>query len=67
MLKLGMSKPWPKALEAIAGTQKMSIESMKNYFKPILDFMEKELEKNGEIPGFGGMINLIKELHERLE
>lgn len=55
MLKLGMSKPWPNALEAIAGTSKMSIEPMKNYFKPILDFMKNEVEKNGEIPGFGGM------------
>lgn len=56
MLKLGFSKPWPQALQVIAGTPKMSIASIKNYFQPFLDYAKNELDKNGEIAGYGGMI-----------
>ncbi len=51
-MKLGSSKPWPVALEAITGNKTMSISSLKNYFQPLLEHMTKELDENGEVSGF---------------
>lgn len=56
MLKMGKSQPWPEPLEAMTGSRKMSVEPMKNYFKPLLEHMEKELMESGEVIGFGGEI-----------
>lgn len=55
MMKLGFSKGWPTALEAITGSKTMSISSLKNYLQPLLDYMANELDENGEVPGFGGL------------
>ncbi|CAL8095791.1 unnamed protein product [Orchesella dallaii] len=53
MMKLGFSKGWPVALEAMTGTRDMSILPLANYFKPLLEYIDKELAANGETPGFG--------------
>jgi peptidyl-dipeptidase A len=44
MMQLGASKPWPDALEAVAGTREMSAEPMVAYFQPLLTWLAKENE-----------------------
>lgn len=45
-LKLGTSKHWELALEAITGTKELSASALLQYFKPLHDFL---LEKNAEL------------------
>ena len=42
MLQLGSSKPWPEALEAIAGTQKMDGAAMLDYYAPLISFLKDQ-------------------------
>ena len=42
MLAMGASKPWPEALEAIAGTRKMSAEPIIEYFEPLMTYLQEE-------------------------
>ncbi|CAG7837457.1 unnamed protein product [Allacma fusca] len=53
MMKLGFSKPWPEALEAITGSREMSIEPLLNYFTPLIQFFDEELAAAGESDCFG--------------
>ena len=39
MLKLGSSKDWDIALEAITGTRNMSAEPLVEYFQPVMDWL----------------------------
>jgi len=52
LMELGASKPWPEALEVIVGKREMDASSILNYFKPLLEFLKKENEKNGEYVGW---------------
>lgn len=52
-MKLGFTRGWPTALQAITGNRTMSIAPLLNYFKPLFDLMSKDLEDNGEEPCFG--------------
>ena len=45
MLSLGQSKEWPDAMEIMTGQRTFSIEPLKEYFKPLLDWL-KEQNKN---------------------
>ena len=45
MLKLGSSRPWPDALEAISGTRKMSADSILEYFQPLMEWLTEENRK----------------------
>jgi peptidyl-dipeptidase A len=40
MLALGMSKPWPEALEAITGQREMDGRALIAYFEPLLSWLE---------------------------
>ncbi len=42
MLKLGASKPWPDALEALTGTREMSGKALVDYFAPLSAWLKKE-------------------------
>ncbi len=44
MLAMGASKPWPEALEAIAGTREMDGGAMIEYFEPLMTYLKKENE-----------------------
>ena len=39
---MGKSKPWPKALKAMTGSEKMSVEPLKNYFRPLDLWLRKK-------------------------
>lgn len=42
MLELGASKPWPDALEAIAGTRKMDAGPLLEYFQPLQQWLKQQ-------------------------
>jgi peptidyl-dipeptidase A len=42
MLAMGMSRPWPDALEAFTGTREISAEPMVEYFRPLLSWMREQ-------------------------
>ncbi len=44
MLAMGSSKPWPDALEAIAGTREMDAGAMLEYFEPLQAYLATENE-----------------------
>ncbi|WP_109809390.1 M2 family metallopeptidase [Sphingosinithalassobacter portus] len=42
MLKMGMSKPWPDALEAFTGSREISGEAMMEYFAPLKAWLDEQ-------------------------
>ena len=42
MLQLGSSKPWPEALQTIAGTQTMDGAAMLDYYAPLITFLKEQ-------------------------
>ncbi|XP_077986222.1 angiotensin-converting enzyme 2-like [Glandiceps talaboti] len=46
MLRLGKSKPWPEAMMAIAGTDKMESRAFVEYFKPLDEWLNTQIADN---------------------
>jgi peptidyl-dipeptidase A len=44
MLAMGSSKPWPDAMEAIAGTRQMDGSAMIEYFEPLMGYLKEQNE-----------------------
>ena len=44
MLSMGQSKPWPDALEAIAGTKQMDATAILDYFKPLDAWLDQQIK-----------------------
>ena len=42
MMEMGASRPWPDALEAIAGTREMDATAILDYFAPLADWLEEQ-------------------------
>ena len=42
MLEMGASKPWPDALEAVAGTRQMDAGPLLEYFEPLQGYLEEQ-------------------------
>ncbi|KRZ19553.1 Propionyl-CoA carboxylase alpha chain, mitochondrial [Trichinella pseudospiralis] len=51
MLKLGSSRPWREALQLVTGEANLSVEPLKEYFQPLMDWL-REQNKN-ECFGWG--------------
>ncbi len=45
MLSMGMSRPWPEALEAIAGTKQMDATAILDYFKPLDAWLDQQIKE----------------------
>ncbi len=41
MLKLGMSRPWPEALEAMTGEKEMDATAILEYFAPLQTWLDE--------------------------
>ncbi|XP_077861596.1 angiotensin-converting enzyme-like [Saccoglossus kowalevskii] len=52
MLKLGSSKKWPEALEAITGSREMDASAIVDYFKPLMTWLEEKNEEKGYVVGW---------------
>ncbi len=42
MMEMGLSKPWPEALEALTGENRMDATAIVDYFRPLLDWLEEQ-------------------------
>ena len=52
MMKLGSSVHWEEALEAITGSRQMSAEPLVEYFQPLLDWLDEQIEDLGLTVGW---------------
>ncbi|XP_078684270.1 angiotensin-converting enzyme-like isoform X1 [Branchiostoma floridae x Branchiostoma belcheri] len=52
MLRLGRSRPWPEAMEAMTGQRKMLANSWKAYFQPLYVWLQQKNRENGDVPGW---------------
>ena len=43
MLKMGQSRPWPEALEALTGSKQMDATAMVDYFAPLKKWLDDQL------------------------
>ena len=50
MLSLGLSKPWPEALETLTGSQEMDASAILDYFAPLQRWLEEQTK--GETIGW---------------
>jgi peptidyl-dipeptidase A len=41
-LKMGQSRPWPDALEALAGTRQMDATAIVDYFAPLKQWLDEQ-------------------------
>ncbi len=46
MLEMGVSRPWPEALEAISGEKQMDATAILDYFAPLKKFLDEENAKH---------------------
>jgi len=46
MLSLGLSKPWPEALETLSGEKQMDATAMADYFAPLKAWLDEQNKKN---------------------
>jgi peptidyl-dipeptidase A len=42
MLEMGLSRPWPEALEAVAGTRRMDATALLDYFTPLKEWLDEQ-------------------------
>lgn len=52
MLKMGSSKPWPDAMEALTGQREMRADGLLEYFRPLHDWLKAENQRTGEYIGW---------------
>jgi len=46
MLSLGLSKPWPEALEALTGEKQMDASALADYFAPLKTWLDEQNKAN---------------------
>uniref|UniRef100_A0A3P9IDC3 Angiotensin-converting enzyme n=1 Tax=Oryzias latipes TaxID=8090 RepID=A0A3P9IDC3_ORYLA len=52
VMKLGFSKPWPEAMAMITGQSKMSAQPLMQYFEPLIQWLQRENQMNGDVIGW---------------
>jgi len=63
MLAMGLSRPWPDALEAFTGSREMSAEPMVEYFRPLLGWLQEQ--NRGRQCGWSGSTAQFRPQPER--
>ncbi len=46
MLAMGASKPWPEALETIAGEKQLDASALADYFAPLKAWLDEQNKTN---------------------
>lgn len=49
---MGASRPWPEVMKVITGQEKMDASALREYFKPLEEWLIKKNAKLGETPGW---------------
>jgi peptidyl-dipeptidase A len=44
MLEMGMSRPWPEALEKLTGTRQMDATAIRDYFAPLQTWLDEQIK-----------------------
>ena len=44
MLAMGLSHPWPEALEALTGTRQMDASAIIDYFAPLKEWLDVQMK-----------------------
>ena len=44
MLEMGISRPWPEALEALTGTKQMDATAIRDYFAPLQKWLDEQIK-----------------------
>lgn len=52
MMKLGSSRSWQEAMQAITGRQFVDVQPIVDYFEPLQDWLEATNQANGDSPGW---------------
>jgi peptidyl-dipeptidase A len=52
MLELGLSRPWPDALDALTGSRQMDATAMVDYFAPLKVWLDEQLAAQGAKTGW---------------
>ncbi|GAA5188536.1 M2 family metallopeptidase [Ferrimonas gelatinilytica] len=52
MLEMGLSQPWPQALEVVTGNPEMSGQSLLNYFAPLHQWLDEQNRASGRQCGW---------------
>ena len=47
MLKLGASRPWKEAMRVMTGQPEMSTQALREYFRPLENWLRRENKKAG--------------------
>jgi peptidyl-dipeptidase A len=42
MLEMGMSRPWPDALEAFTGSREMDASAVVEYYAPLMEWLQEQ-------------------------
>ncbi len=50
---MGSSKPWPEVLQVITGQDKMDASAIRDYFKPLEDWLVLQNHEMANINGWG--------------
>lgn len=67
MLRMGSSKPWPDAMEAITGEREMNASALLEYFSPLQKWLEEENSKTQEYIGWRPTYRHCVQTEEELE
>lgn len=49
---MGASRPWPEVMKVMTGQEMMDASAIREYFKPLEDWLTTQLEELGETPGW---------------
>lgn len=44
MMAMGLSRPWPEALEALTGSKQMDATAIIDYFKPLQAWLDQQIK-----------------------
>jgi peptidyl-dipeptidase A len=44
MHEMGMSRPWPEALEKLTGTKQMDATAIRDYFAPLQKWLDEQVK-----------------------
>ena len=58
MLALGKSKPWPEALQQYLGTDTITTEPIKEYFQPLIEWLQQYRSEHNYAVGWDEDISL---------
>ena len=52
MLEIGASKPWKEVMEVMTGEPKMDTAAIREYFKPLEEWLKEENKRTGVAVGW---------------